>query len=688
MMLIISFMLATGVSSGLIDEDPYIWLEDVHGSKAIKWVEEKNRESLDYISGHPKYQEIYTKNLAIYNSADRIPVPSILGDFIYNFWQDPEHERGIWRRTLREKYLEGNPEWDILLDLDEMSREDGVKWVFKGASGLFPEYSRFMVSLSKGGADATVTREFDVNDKTFVEDGFQLPEAKGAVSWLDENTLFVASDFGEGTVTTSGYPRQLRLWRRGQPASEAPVIFDGKTSDVLISGSVINKPEGQYAIIRRVITFYTSHYYVFNNNGLIKLDIPEDVNLVDILQGQLILELKSDWKSGTKIFRQGSLVSSDYARLLKGEKKVTSILEPGHRSSISLASASRNKLIVSVLENVSSELYSYAFNGDQWTGTRIETPEMGTINIGSVSVFSDEYFFLYQNFLTPSSLYFVNQEGRLKTIYSLPDFFDAEKYQVWQHEAESSDGTKVPYFVLGPKNMEHNGKNPTLLYAYGGFEISMLPSYSAITGNSWLEQGGVYVLANIRGGGEFGPRWHQSGLKENRQRVFDDFHAVAEDLINKRITTGSHLGIQGGSNGGLLVAAAFTQRPELYGAVVCQVPLLDMKRYHKLLAGASWMGEYGNPDIPEEWEYIKKHSPYHNLSEKQDYPPVFFTTSTRDDRVHPGHARKMVAKMQDMGHIVHYYENMEGGHAGASTNEQRAMTSALGFTYLLMNLQR
>jgi prolyl oligopeptidase len=687
-MLIISFMLATGVNSGIIDEDPYIWLEDVHGSRAIKWVEGKNRASIDNLTGHPKYQDIYAKSLAIYNSSDRIPSPSILGDFIYNFWQSPEHVRGIWRRTVKEKYLEGNPEWDILLDLDEMSREDGINWVFKGANGLYPGYSRFMVSLSKGGADATVIREFDVNDKAFIEDGFQLPEAKGGVSWLDENTLFVASDFGEGTVTTSGYPRQLRLWKRGNPASEAPVIFEGHTSDVSISGFVINKPEGQYAIIRRAMTFYTSRYYIFTNDDLIKLDIPEDANLIDMLHGQLIIELKSDWKPGNKVFRQGSLISADHARLLEGEIKINLILEQGHRSSVSSASASRNKLIVSLLKNVSSELHSFTFNEDQWTGTRIDAPEMGTIGIGSISGFSDEYFFLYQNFLTPSSLYFVNNEGRIKTVQSLPDFFDAEKYKVWQYEAESADGTMVPYFVVGPKDIEYNGRNPTLLYAYGGFEISMLPSYSAITGNSWLEQGGIYVLANIRGGGEFGPRWHQSGLKENRQRVFDDFHAVAEELINKKVTSGSLLGIQGGSNGGLLVGAAFTQRPDLYGAVVCQVPLLDMKRYHKMLAGASWMGEYGNPDIPEQWEYIKKYSPYHNIRENQNYPPVFFTTSTRDDRVHPGHARKMVAKMQEMGYNVHYYENMEGGHAGASTNEQRAMTSALGFTYLLMKLGR
>lgn len=669
------------------NDDPFLWLEEVHGEKAIQWVEETNGESLELLTKHPKYQDIFQKNLEIYNSSDRIPAPSIRGEFIYNLWQDADHVRGIWRRTTKESYLRGNPDWDILLDLDKMSEDDGVNWVFKGASGLFPDYSRFMVSLSRGGADAVIIREFDANNKSFVEGGFQLSEAKGGVSWLDENRLIVSSDFGEGSMTASGYPRQVRMWKRGYQVSDATVIFEGGTDDVSSFGYVINKAENQYAIIRRGITFYTSHYHVFKNEQVLKLDIPEDSDLVDILNGQLIINLKSDWKVSNKIYNQGALVSLDYADLLKGRHNIKLILEPDKNSSVISASATKNRLIVSTIRNVSSELHSFALKNGEWRATKVNAPEMGTISTGSVSGLSDEYFFWYQNFLTPSSLYFANAANNsVKQVQSLPDFFNANKYRVWQHEAKSADGTMIPYFIVGPEDIEYSGINPTLLYAYGGFEVSMLPSYSAITGNSWLEQGGVYVLANIRGGGEFGPQWHQSGLKENRQRVFDDFHAVAQDLIDKKITSPGHLGIQGGSNGGLLVGAAFTQRPDLYGAVVCQVPLLDMKRYHKLLAGASWVGEYGNPDIPEEWEFIKKYSPYHNLKRNQDYPEVFFTTSTRDDRVHPGHARKMVAKMKDMGYNVYYYENLEGGHAGASTNEQRAMTSALGFSFLLMKL--
>ena len=687
-MLYISFMIAAGTGYTYAqNEDPFLWLEEVDSKKSLEWVEEKNRKSLEILTGQPQYSEMYTKSLEILNSGDRIAAPSIIGDHIYNFWQDAEHVRGIWRRTTKESYLTGDPDWDILIDIDKMSERDGENWVYKGASGLFPDYSRFMVSLSKGGGDAVVIREFDINRKTFIDDGFYLPESKGGVSWMNENTLLVGSDFGEGSMTTSGYPRQVRLWERGTHLAEAPVIFEGKADDVSSYGFVLNKEDKQYTILRRSITFYTSEYYIFKNGEVTKLDIPVDANLVNILEDQVIIDLKSDWEIDSKKYSQGSLVSASYPALLQGKHKISIIVEPEERSSVRSISASKNRLIVSMLSNVSSELFTYERRDGKWIATKVNAPDYGSVGVGSVSNFGDDYFFWYQNFLTPSSLYYADAKNNtIKQIQSLPDFFDSDRLDVRQYETRSADGTIVPYFVVGPKNMEYNGKNPTLLYAYGGFEVSMLPSYSAITGNLWLNNGGVYVLANIRGGGEFGPRWHQAGLKENRQKVFDDFHAVAEDLINRNITSGRHLGIQGGSNGGLLVGVAFTQRPELYNAVVCQVPLLDMKRYNKLLAGASWMGEYGDPDIPEEWEFIKKYSPYHNLQKDQDYPEVFFTTSTRDDRVHPGHARKMVAIMEDMGYNVYYFENMEGGHAGASTNKQRAKTSALGFTYLHMKL--
>ena len=686
--LIVVFMMIASIGYVMAqNDDPYLWLEEVEGKDALAWVEEMNKESLAILKGHSMYQTLFEKNLEVLNSRDRIVAPSILGDHIYNFWQDATNVRGIWRRTSKESYMTGNPEWEILLDIDKLSEQDDERWVFKGATGLYPDYDVFMVSLSRGGADASEIREFNVNNRSFVDDGFFVEESKGGVSWLDRNTLLINSDFGEGTMTTSGYPRQVRRWQRGQSLDNAPVIFEGEETDVMVSGGVMNKPDRRYAFVVRGVDFFSFEYYLLEGDQLMKVDMPADARIVNIIDEQLVINLKSDWEVDGSVFSQGSLISLDYSALLNDQYQVLLIAEPGERSSIASVSTTQSTLLVMKLTNVVSELYRYTFDGGSWQGKQLDVPAMGSISIGSTDDKSDHFFFYYQNFLTPSSLFYANAaDNSHRVIQSTPSYFDSSGLRVWQHEARSADGTMIPYFVVGQENMQLDGSNPTLLAAYGGFEVSRLPFYSGIVGNSWLEQGGVYVLANIRGGGEFGPQWHQAGLKENRQRVFDDFHAVAEDLISRSITSGRRLGIQGGSNGGLLVGVAFTQRPELYNAVVCQVPLLDMQRYNKLLAGASWMGEYGNPDIPEEWEYIRKYSPYHNLKENQDYPVVFFTTSTRDDRVHPGHARKMVAKMTDMGYPVYYYENMEGGHAGASTNEQRAMTSALGYTYLYMKL--
>ena len=683
-LLMLTAIAATSKSN---DHDPNIWLEEVEGKEALDWVKSRNAATLEVLTGTESYREAFESSLEIMNSDDRIAAPSLRGDYIYNFWQDAANPRGIWRRTSKDSYLTGEPEWDGLLDIDALSEAEDVSWVYRGASGLAPDYDRHIVMLSRGGADAVEMREWDIRTRSFLDDGFFLPEAKGGVSWLNDSTLLVSTDFGEGTMTSSGYARQVRKWPRGTPISEAKLLYEGAHEDVSASGSVINTDDGRYAFIYRSIDFYNRHVYYLDGDTPVRLEIPADASISGLHKKQLIVELKSDWYVDDLVFRQASLISIDFESLLDGRFVVSLIYEPGPRNSISKVATTKNHLLVSKLNNIVSELYRYTFNGYGWSENKVETPGMGTIRLGATERYSDDFFFYYQNFLTPSSLFFASAESlETRLLQSAPAFFDNEGFEVWQHEAVSADGTRVPYFVVGRNDMPLNGSNPTLLYAYGGFEVSMLPSFSALRGKSWLESGGVYVLANIRGGGEFGPQWHQAGLKANRQRVFDDFHAVAEDLIEKGITSGRRLGIQGGSNGGLLVGVAFTQRPDLYGAVVCQVPLLDMQRYHKLLAGASWIGEYGNPDIPEEWAYIREYSPYLNLREGQDYPKVFFTTSTRDDRVHPGHARKMVARMMDMGYPVFYWENMEGGHAGASTNEQRAKSFALTYSFLKMML--
>ena len=563
-----------------------------------------------------------------------------------------------------------------------------IKWVFKGASGLYPDYTKFLISLSKGGGDAVVIKEFDADKKQFIENGFAIDESKGSASYVDENTLIVQTNFGEGTMTTSGYPRQVKLWKRGTLLKDAQLIYEGETSDVRSAGYILRDGQQAYIAIARRPTFFTSQRLIWKDNKVLKLDIPEDVSSNGILNNQLLIQLKSDWTINSQTYKIGTLLSLNFTELLKGNKQIQVIITPDEFSSISGVSITKNKLLINLSTNVTDQLYVYSFDKGKWTNEKVKAPELGTISLVTSDEFSDQYFFNFQNFLTPSTLYVADaSKNTIKAIKSLPSYFDASKYEVKQFKAKSKDGTLIPYFIVASKNLKNDAKNPTLISAYGGFEISRKPFYIASYGNVWLDKGGVYVLANIRGGGEYGPKWHQAGLKAKRQNVFDDLYAVSEDLISRKVTSPKHLGVMGGSNGGLLVGVAFTQRPDLYNAVVCQVPLLDMQRYNKLLAGASWMGEYGNPDKPEEWEYIKKYSPYQNVKEGMKYPEVFFSTSTRDDRVHPGHARKMVAKMNDMGYKTYYYENTEGGHAGSSTNEQLAKSAALTFSYLLMKLK-
>jgi len=686
----VSFLLLTFLSCLILNaqDDPYLWLEEIDGAKSLAFVEELNKSTYDRLSKIKEYQSIYNKSLEFYNSTDKIAYPQIFGEYVYNFWKDQDHVRGIWRRTTIQNYNSGNDvKWETLLDLDEMSKNDNEKWVYKGVSSLYPSYNLFLVHLSKGGGDATIIREFDASKKKFVENGFSLEEAKGGAQYLNENTLIVSRS-NENSMTSSGYSNQVKIWKRGQSLKEAQVIYEGEPTDVSSWGIQVRDGSKNYTFIRRIITFFSGETFVYLNDKLIKLDLPDDSQISALLKNQLILDLKSDWNVNGTNYNQGSVISMDFTKLLEGKVEEQLILQPDEYSSLDGISTTKNKLLLNKLTNVKNELYIYSFEEGKWSNNKVDAPDFGTLNVVNTDENSDQYYFNYQNFLIPNSLFLGDaQNNTIRNLKSLPQYFDGSKYKVEQFKAKSEDGTLVPYFVISSKSLKLDGKNSTLLYAYGGFESSSTPFYLGTIGSAWLENNGVYVLANIRGGGEFGPKWHQAGLKEKRQNVYNDFHAVAQDLISKKITSNKKLGIMGGSNGGLLVGVAFTQRPDLYNAVVCQVPLLDMKRYNKLLAGASWMGEYGNPDIPEEWEYIKKYSPYHNLKEGVQYPEVFFYTSTRDDRVHPGHARKMAAKMLGMGYPVLYYENIEGGHAGSSTNEQRAKFNALQYSYLLMKLE-
>jgi len=663
------------------DTDPFTWLEDVEGAKAMAWVKEQNARSEAELKAAPEYAPTYAKALEIMDSKERIAFPDLMGSLVYNFWQDPEHERGIWRRAQLASYRTGDPSWETVLDIDALNRAEGKQWVFHGAECLPPAYARCLVSLSRGGGDAVEIREFDTTTKAFVPGGFLVPEAKSHVSWKDADTVWLGTDFGAGSLTTSGYPRIVKVWKRGTPMAEALTVFAAKVDDMTAAGSTTFTPEGRYDLVTRVPAFFQAETYLYLGGRLVKIDVPLDASVRGVFKDHLLVSLRSDWTAGGTTYREGSLLSIALDDLLRGSRAFRVAFEPSPRVSLAGVATTRDRVVMTTLDNVISRMVRLTLADGAWSREEVTLPGIGSAGVASASDEADMFFFSYSDFLTPSSLYF-SEAGKVEKVKSLPAFFDAVGMTVAQHEATSKDGTKIPYFVVMPKGFVADGSAPTLLYGYGGFEQSMTPGYGAVTGAAWLAKGGVRVIANIRGGGEFGPAWHRAAMKENHHRNFEDFIAVAEDLVARKITSPRHLGIMGGSQGGLLVGGTFTKRPDLFNAVVCQVPLADMQRYNKLLAGASWMAEYGNPDVPEDWAYIKTWSPYHNLAKDAKYPKVFFWTTTRDDRVHPGHARKMVAKMQSLGHPVYYFENTEGGHGSGSTNAQRAHITALEYAYL------
>lgn len=681
----------TAANAATSEPDPYLWLEEVNGDKAIAWVKAENAKTEAVLSAHPKFNSIRDKSLAILDSKERIPGVTKRGEHFYNFWQDAANPRGIWRRTTLAEYRKAQPNWEMVFDLDAYSKQEKESWVWKGATFLYPDYDRAMVSISRGGADATVYREFDVTKKTFVVGGFSLPEAKGSLSWINRDTLFVQTDFGAGSMTASGYPRIVKEWTRGTPLTAAKTVFEGKESDIRITGFVSQAkgyPTRQY--VNQSLTFYTSKTFLRDakTGVLTAIDVPIDATLGRVRDWMLV-SLKSDWKLGDATYPSGALIAINETSFMAGKRNFDVLFKPTARSSLAGYTATKSAIIINELDNVKNKLVEWRHANGAWKSTKIAHGGNVTLSASGVdSDTTDDYFFTQTDYLTPPTLY-LGAAGSTKAekLKSLPAFFDATPYQTTQFEATSKDGEKIPYFVVMAKNTKLDGSNPTLLYGYGGFQVSMVPSYSGTTGAAWLDNGGVYVVANIRGGGEFGPRWHQAGLKANRQKVFDDFIAVGEDLSARKITSPKHLAIYGGSNGGLLVGAVMVQRPDLFKAVVCAVPLLDMQRYHKLLAGASWVAEYGDPDQADQWDYISKYSPYQNLKAGVKYPSVLFTTSTRDDRVHPGHARKMMAKMQALGSPVRYYENMEGGHAGSANNAQVAYRTALMYAFLLNELK-
>lgn len=683
-----------------IDHDPYAWLEEIDAQRSLDWVTAQNEHVTGSIGATYEFALKKSAIKEVLDSDDKIPLVSSVGGYLYNFWRDAEHPRGVWRRTTPESYGTDNPQWETLLDIDALSTQEDVPWVFHGSEILRPTYDRAIVSLSRGGSDADEDREFDLTTKAFIspeDGGFFRPESKGGMSWITRDEVYVFTDFGHDehgkpTLTSSGYPRIVKQLSRRQQLSEARTVYAGTEEDMYIRAFHSHTPGWERDFVARSLAFYRSELYLREGDNLTLIDVPLSAE-VGVRQEWLLIETRDEWTLGETTYPAGALLVTRFADYMAGKRDLTVVFSPTPTQSLAGASFTQNYLTLNILDNVKNRVEVFTPpTGDSNAWERASAtaiPALGTTSISAVdSDENDDVWVVTTDYLTPSSLYRVsvtdllNHDTLGEPLKTSPAFFDAEGLSIEQHFATSQDGTRVPYFLVSRTDTPRDGTTPTVLYGYGGFEISLTPGYSGGLGRAWLKRGGAYAVANIRGGGEYGPRWHQSALKENRHRAYEDFAAVARDLVTQGITSPQHLGVQGGSNGGLLTGNMYTQYPDLFGAVVIQVPLLDMKRYSHLLAGASWMAEYGDPDVPEQWEYIKTFSPYHLIDEQRDYPPVLLTTSTRDDRVHPGHARKFAARLIDAGKDVTYYENIEGGHGGAADNDQAAFMSALAYEFL------
>lgn len=658
------------------NSDPFLWLEDVEGERALAWVREQNARSLDILESHPAYDAMLAEARAILTSDERVPAVSLRGGYAYNFWQDQTHVRGIWRRMPKADYLAGGTEWDLLLDVDRLADEEGENWVYEGANCLAPDYTRCLMTLSRGGSDAAVVREFDIGTRSFVEGGFEIAEAKTQVEWMGPDRILVATDFGEGTLTESGYARQVRLWTRGQDLAEATLVYEIPKEHIWAYPWSAYDGERYIGGVFHGETFYDFNWLVIDDGGqTTRLPLPKKASLSGYAAGDFIIELKEPWEFGGRTFETGSVVALD-----AGMEEATLLIAQAGKRAVQGVSTSQDDVIVQLLDDIRGRIVRFEKGRRGWRMENIRLPRDGVVSLRTVEPDTGALIAVYEDPVTPDTYHYV-EDRRPQELRQSPAFFDAGGMVVRRYEATSSDGTKIPYTVTARRDVLEAGPAPTIQYGYGGFEIPVLPNYSGTLGKMWLERGGVYVSTNIRGGGEYGPAWHQAGLKGRRQLIYDDFQAISEDLIERGITSPDRLGIYGGSNGGLLMGVTMNQRPDLYGAVAIGVPLLDMLRYDRLLAGASWVGEYGDPDNPEERPFLERISPYHNLAEDADYPRPFIFTSTKDDRVHPGHARKFGRLMEEYGHPFLYYENIEGGHGAAANLEQSARRLALQYAY-------
>ena len=666
-------------------------MEKIKDQKTLLWVKKQNEKSLKAFKSHPRFEELKNYQLELLLAKDKLVPGYLQGDGqVYNFWRDNNHKRGLLRRTSLESYLSGNHHWEEVLNLDALAKKEKENWIYHG--GIYhPDGQRVLFSFSRGGKDVSVIREFDLVKKEFVKEGFYFPESRSFIVWISKNEVAVATDWKtKDSLTNSKYPRILKIVKRGTDVNKAATLFKGSKTDVSISPWPLpSEKKGDRLIINQSRDLYSKEFFLREQNGKItKIPLPLHSQIHTSFQGNLIIKINKNWKWKKQNYNEGSFLIVDPDKLTDGKLSAVQLLmKPTSEKILYYAAASKNSIYINILKNVKRTLIELKLEGISWKEKQIPLPSFGTANL----IYSDprepHVFLSSMGFLENPKLYYYNDVSRqLKQTQELPSRFQSGSYKVEQFFAESFDKTKIPYFLVSHKNMKQTGKNPTLLYAYGGFKISLQPRYNPMKEFAWLRKGGIFVLANIRGGGEYGPRWHQAGLKENRQTVFNDFYAVAEDLIRRKITSPSHLSIHGHSNGGLLMGVAVTQRPKLFSAAIIGNPLLDMLRYHKLTVGSSWIAEYGDPEDPKMKKIIRSYSPYQNLKPEEIYPEIFLFTSSLDDRVHPGHARRFARKFERMNKPFYYYENFEGGHGSSSNYEQKATLKALQYVYLYKKL--
>lgn len=685
----VSLSLTACVSMTDASDDPNIWLEDVHGEKALAWVNAENDKTLKRLTGDRRYAEYRREALKIFTARDRIPMPAFRAGGIDNLWQDATHPHGVWRATTLASYRTGAPRWTTVLDFDALSRLEKRNWFFKGASCLPREERLCLVRLSDGGGDAVEVREFDARARQFVKGGFQLGRAKQSVEFVDADTILVSRALNDSETTESGYPAVVRELKRGQKIEDARIVFRAERKDTMVSTTVLRKEDGSVAarLAERRVGFFDVELYLIDGPAPVKVGLPTFASLRGFVNGRMIFTVQDKWKS----FAQGALVAIDLEGLRKApdrpELVAELVMQPASSQTIDSVEVTRDTVVVQMLDNVKGAVEVYRRGEKGWSGQRLSLPENSSLTVRAAQESGSLLFITSDSFLEPTRLWSVDvARGKPQLVASLPPKFKASGHSVAQHWATSKDGTKIPYFLVMPKRAKADGSTPTLLFGYGGFQLSKPPVYLPEMGKLWLERGGAYVIANIRGGGEFGPAWHQSALRENRQRAFDDFAAVGEDLIARKVTSPRRLGIYGRSNGGVLTTVSMTQRPDLFNAVVVESPLIDMLRYHKLSAGASWVAEYGNPDVAGDRAFISAYSGYQKLKAGVTYPEPYVTTNTEDDRVHPGHARKFAARLSQLGAPYLYFENTFGGHSNDADPALNAERWARHYVYLSQKL--